>query len=122
MSVSSGISIIQNKRIELFRQKFAEKGLVRLFTQYELEYSLQKSNWAQHLGCRFAAKCAFFHAMKWDKWYDYMSVSIEHGTLGAPCMILSGQIDGFFRNSEYSAIHISMSHIKEYSIANILLT
>jgi len=95
--------------------------LNKLFTDSEIQYSVNKIGSAQHLGARFAAKCAFFQAVKWIGKRDYSSIEIKKDIFGAPYFSFDTELQSYINQLNIHKINLTMTHIKEYSIANVIL-
>ncbi|MCD6460626.1 holo-ACP synthase [bacterium] len=121
MIVACGISLISNDKIKQAEQKFGEKFLNYLFTKEELAYSCPKKILYQRLGARFAAKCAVFQALGWNKWRAYKSIKIVKNNLGAPGVCVAGKIKQYIIDNDYKRINLSVSHIEDYSIAQVVV-
>lgn len=119
MKVTCGIDIIEIERIKESIEKSKEAFLSRVFTENEIKYcESRKKQKYQHYAARFAAKEAAFKALSWkidDKysisWKDFEVVNIEEGR---PILKIVG-ID----LKDIENIDISISHCKEYAIANV---
>ena len=119
MKVTCGTDIIEINRIKGGIERLGDKFINRIFTKKEIEYCESKKNQKyQHYAARFAAKEAAFKALsceirdKYDiKWTDFEVIRGEQGkpTINIYC------ID--YNNIEN--IDLSLSHCKEYAIANV---
>lgn len=113
MIVGIGVDIIEVDRV----QKLAEKNprfLNRVFTSEEIQYCTGKKNKHQHLAARFAAKEAFFKAL--GRKIHWTDVGIINRPSGKPELVLKSP--GPF---PFDKTHVSVSHIKEYAIAYVVL-
>ena len=124
MKISCGIDIIEVKRIKDAIENLKDKFLKEIYTEKEIEYCESKNVMKyEHYAVRFAGKEAVYKAVskflenKYDlKWKD---IEILNDNNGKPYVTLNSNI---FK--EKIEVEISLSHIKEYAIANcvILLT
>ena len=122
MNVKCGTDIIEVERIKKAIEKNEDKFLNEVFTKKEIEYCNSKSIMKyQHFAARFAAKEAVFKAVsgllnnKYDiTWKDIEVLNDENGR---PYVNIS-KIDSL-KNIE--SIDISISHIKNYAIANCIV-
>ena len=121
MIVSCGISLVDNNRIRESEKKFGNKFLNYLFTKEELDYCCSKKVLYQRLGARFAAKCALYQALNWDNWRVYKSVKIIKNDLGAPAVCVKGKLKEYVDKQGYKQINLTMSHINDYSIAQVII-
>ena len=121
MKIRTGTDIIEieivKSSIEYTDGKFCE----RVYTEKEIEYcESKKMQKYQHYAARFAAKEAVFKAIskilngKYDiTWKDIEVLNDENGR---PYIKLSEQ----FAN-KIEDIDISISHCKEYAVANVVV-
>lgn len=119
MKVTCGTDIIEINRIKESIEKFGDKFVNRIFTKDEIYYcESKKEQKYQHYAARFAAKEAAFKALSWKienkfyvLWTDF-EVSIDKQ--GRPEL-------NIYRMdlSDIENIDISMSHCKEYAVANV---
>jgi len=117
-----GVDIVEIKRIKKLIErdnKFVEK----IFTQKEIDYCKNKIRKEQHYGARFAAKESFLKALGTGlrtgmSWKD---ISIKNDKLGKPKVELHGETLEKFKKMKYKQIHLSISHIKEYAIAYVII-
>lgn len=123
MKICCGTDIIEIKRIQesIEDEKTGKAFLERVYTKKEIEYcESKKLQKYQHYAARFAAKEAAFKAIseqiedKYDiTWKDIEVVNNEQGR---PQLNLIG-ID----LSNIENIDLSISHCKEYAVANVTL-
>ena len=119
MKVTCGIDIIEIERIKESIENLGAKFLERVYTKKEIEYCEEKkSQKYQHYAARFAAKEAAFKAISWkiqDKyevcWKDFEVVNDKQGR---PKLNIIG-ID----LKDIENIDLSISHCKEYAVANV---
>ena len=119
MKVTCGIDIIEIERIKESIENLGAKFLERVYTKKEIEYCEEKkSQKYQHYAARFAAKEAAFKAVSWkikDKyevcWKDFEVVNDKQGR---PKLNIIG-ID----LKDIENIDLSISHCKEYAVANV---
>lgn len=121
MKVTCGTDIIEIERVKESIEKLGEKFLDRVFTKKEIEYcESKKAQKYQHYAVRFAAKEAGFKAISWkidDKyevcWKDF---EILNDKQGRPKLNILG-ID----LKDIESIDLSMSHCKQYAVANVTI-
>lgn len=121
MKISCGTDIIEVQRIKKAIENLDNKFLEEIYTKKEIEYCENKNVMKyEHYAARFAGKEAVYKAAskflenKYDlKWRD---MEILNDSNGRPYVILNeGIIKG---NIE---VDISLSHIKDYAIANCVI-
>ena len=121
MNISCGTDIIEVDRIKKVIENLGNKFLNEIYTQKEIEYCESKNvTKYEHYAARFAAKEAIFKAAskflknKYDlKWQD---MEIINDSNGRPYVNL---VQGIIK--ENIEIDISLSHIKDYAIANCVI-
>ena len=119
MKISCGVDIIEIDRVKESIESLGERFINRVFTEKEIEYCESKNAQKyQHYAARFAAKEATFKALSWkleDKyaicWKDIEVVDNEQGR---PSLNIIGM-----NLDDIENIDISLSHCKEYAVANV---
>ena len=122
MKIRTGIDIIEIERVKQSIEDTEGKFCARVYTEKEIEYcESKKAQKYQHYAARFASKEAVFKAVspllknKYDiGWKD---IEILNDDNGRPFVnILNENIKGI------ENIDISMSHCKQYAVANVLIS
>jgi holo-[acyl-carrier protein] synthase len=117
-----GTDIAEVNRIA--RELVKNKGLKeRIFTDSEIEYCESKRYPEQHFAGRFAAKEAFFKATGtgWGSGYAFSQIEIIPNETGKPIIQLMEKSKEFVELNQISNIHVSISHLKEYALATVIL-
>ena len=120
MQVKTGIDIIEVERIKRAIECHNNRFLYRIFTDNEIAYCNSKNKLRyEHFAARFAAKEAGLKAVsellknKFELgWKDIEIINHEEGK---PKLIIHKKIDYI------DSIDVSMSHIKEYAIASVVV-
>jgi len=120
MRILCGTDIIEVRRIKESIERSGDKFINILFTPAEIEYCESKRNAKYyHYAGRFAAKEAIFKAISSrlkDKFeMSWKDVEILNNEMGRPKV--------FFINKTLESltnIDISLSHCKEYAVANVV--
>lgn len=122
MIIGTGVDIVQNKRIERLINKYGEHFFEKIYTEREIEYCKSKKNYISSFAARFAAKEAVLKAlgtgMRNNSWQE---IEIANNELGKPKVLLFNKTAQKAEELNVSSIFISMSHEKEYSIAQIIM-
>ncbi len=121
MDITCGTDIIEVERIQKAIENKGNKFLNEVYTEKEIEYCERKSIMKfEHYAVRFAGKEAVFKALSGllDNKYDltWLDIEILNDKQGRPHVVLNKQ--KVHANVE---IDISLSHIKEYAIANCIV-
>ncbi len=115
MLIGTGTDITEVRRIRQAVEKWGEDFLKRIFTKTEIKNARTKTSFYQHLAGRFAAKEAIFKAVG-DSQLSWQDIQIHNDQEGKPvCVFLNG------RGKDIN-IHISISHVKTYAVANAIVT
>ena len=120
MIIGTGIDIVEVSRIKKAIEKPALKE--KVFSKQEIGYCT-KDKTAQSFACRAAAKEAFFKALGtgWRGKMKITEVEILNNKLGKPFIELSGETKKKFKSAGGKKIHLSLSHIKKYAVAFVII-
>jgi holo-[acyl-carrier protein] synthase len=115
MIIGTGVDITEVTRLRQAVEKWGDEFLNRIFTKEELENARKRATIYQHLAGRFAAKEAVFKALGDPKlnWKDVQILNDKHGK---PCCVVLGS------KGKKVNVHISISHVKNYAVANAIVT
>jgi holo-[acyl-carrier protein] synthase len=115
MILGTGVDITEVRRLKQAVEKWGDSFLDRVFTKEELRNAKKRVSLYQHLAGRFAAKEAIFKAMG-DNRLSWQDLEILNDKDGRPyCRILNPKV-------RKAQIHISISHVKNYAVANAVAT
>jgi holo-[acyl-carrier protein] synthase len=115
MILGTGIDIIEIDRIEKAIKRWGDHFINHVFTAKEIEYAQKHKNSAQHFAARFAAKEAIYKAISNNPTLRWKDIEILNNAQGKPYCQLN---DPKFNNQ----ILISLSHTKNYAVANAIIT
>lgn len=118
-----GIDIVEIKRIQNFFSEHS-KFLRRIYTEKEVAYCQQmRRNPYQHFAARFATKEAVFKALGtgWRGKMKWTDIEVLNDKLGKPYLNLYGAVKEAADKKNVNDIAVSLSHCKEYAIAEVLL-
>ena len=121
MKIKCGIDMIEIDRIRKDIENLGEKFLKRIYTEKEIEYcESKKKQKYQHYAARFCVKEAVFKAISEKlenkykiEWTDFETLNTEQGRP----MVKIKNVD----NYKIENIDISISHCKQYAIANVVI-
>ena len=123
MIVGTGIDIAEVPRIEASIARFGNRFLHRIFTEAEIRYCESKANRVERYAARFAAKEAAMKAIGtgWNHGVTWRDVEICRQPGRRPTIAFHGKAAEFA--AKLGAVHIalSLSHIREYAIAQVIL-
>ena|SRR3989338_2989605 len=115
MIIGTGVDITEVRRLRQAVEKWGEEFLQRVFTKEELENAKTRGSLYQHLAGRFAAKEAVFKALG-DAKLTWKDVQILNDKDGKPHCTISNN------KTKKIEAHISISHVKNYAVANAIIT
>lgn len=121
MKITCGTDTIEIERVKESIENVGTKFIERVYTEKEIEYcESRKRQKYQHYAGRFAAKEAAFKAISKildDKysvcWKDFETINDGQGR---PSIILHN-----INTEKIESIDVSISHCKEYAIANVVI-
>lgn len=118
-----GLDAIETARIDKLISSKGESFSLRVFTEAEIAYCESKKNRSQHYAARFAAKEAFMKALGTGKQLgiSWREIEVYNDELGKPGIRLSGRALEITKEKGISAIHLSLTHLKEMAIAVVIL-
>ena len=122
MIIGTGIDIVKNNRIEQLIKKYGARFLEKIYLDDEINYCNTKVNSTPSFAARFAAKEAVVKAlgtgMRKKSWHD---IEIINNKQGKPEVRLFDNTAHRAEELEVDNIFLSISHEKEYSVAQIIL-
>ncbi|HSH45810.1 MAG TPA: holo-ACP synthase [Longimicrobiales bacterium] len=123
MIVGTGMDLVTIQRFRGFRERRGERGLVRVFTESELQYCMSRVDPAPSLAARFAAKEAFFKAigLGWGVGGGWLDVEVTRDDRGAPGLDLSGRAAETAMERGVIRSHLSLTHTDEVAGAVVVL-
>ena len=121
MIIGTGIDIVEISRIKRAAQKWGDTFLNKVFTRKELEYSKKKHFPYQHLAARFAAKEAVAKAFGDVDQISWKDIEVNNLENGKPHIKLTGNANSLKNKRGINKIIISLSHSKNYAVANAIL-
>jgi len=120
--LGTGIDIIEIERIKKAINK-NNKFLERIYTKKEIEYFKQKGYKAQTIAGNFAAKEAISKAFGTGiRGYNFKDVEILRNSLGKPVVKMYNELYELSEKLEIKEIILSISHSKDYAVANAIIT
>lgn len=123
MIVGTGIDIAEVPRLEQTIQRFGQRFLHRVFTEAEIRYCESKANRVERYAARFAAKEAAMKAIGtgWNHGVAWRDVEVCRQPGGRPTMAFHGKAAEFAAKLGAEHVALSLSHTKEYAIAQVIL-
>jgi holo-[acyl-carrier protein] synthase len=115
MILGTGIDIVEIDRLQKALDRWGEDFLTHIFNEEEIAYAKEKKFPAQHYAARFAAKEAVYKAFGDNRTLSWKDMTILNDENGKPhCQLKNTDLEG--------TILISISHTKNYAVANAIIT
>jgi len=123
MIFGTGVDIVEVSRMRDAIENWGENFLSKIFTRNEIEYSNSKRFSPQHFAARFAAKEAVVKAFGEPRKYPIKWTDIEvlNDGEGKPVMKFHEGALRLKKLKKIDEVIVSMSHSKNYAIANVIL-
>ena len=114
---------MDNERIRNLLGKFGDRFLKRIFSESEIDYCMKKADPVPFLSGRFACKEAFVKAIQLEKSevLDLREIELYGRDFGKKKLVIHGRAKEMFQNKGFDSISVSISHVKEYSTAIVIL-
>lgn len=119
-----GIDISDKRRMQETLTRLGDKFLERILTPRELEAIPSNQNrQVEYVAGRFAAKEAFAKATGWGigKELSWQDMEVINDSRGKPVIQLSEQWLETYDPKRSLSFHISISHEKNYAVAQIII-
>jgi holo-[acyl-carrier protein] synthase len=115
--IGTGVDLIEISRIAAATRN--ERFNERVYTAAEL---IETKKLPHRLAGFFAAKEALLKAMGTGlAGFNWCEIEITHNEEGAPHFQVNGKVAAFLAAQKVSRIHLSISHCKEYAVAQVIL-
>ena len=123
MIVGCGIDLVKVERIEKIIKRWGNSFTSRIFTSLEGEYcEKKKNNKYQSYAGKFAAKEALLKSLGLGlKGANWKEIEVRNDELGQPIIDISGKLKNIASAKGVSKYFVSISHTKEYAIAQVIL-
>lgn len=123
MIVGMGVDIVEIFRVQDAVKKWGGSFLTKIFTPREIKYSNSKRFSYQHFAARFAAKEAVVkafgepnkHPIRWTE------IEVLNDKEGKPVIAFHNDALRLKNKKKVGNVIVSMSHSKDYAIANVIL-
>jgi len=121
--IGCGIDLVKIERIEKIIKKWGDNFTSRVFTLLEREYcEKKKGNKYQSYAGRFAAKEALLKSLGLGlRGVNWKDIEIENNELGQSIIETSGKLKKIASEKGVSKYFITISHTKDYAIAQVIL-
>jgi len=123
MIFGTGVDIVEVFRMRDAIRKWGENFLSKIFTAREIHYSNARRFSHQHFAARFAAKEAVVKAFGEPRRYPikWTDIEILNDREGKPVIEFHDDALKLKKIKKVSEVIVSMSHSKNYAVANVIL-
>lgn len=123
MIFGAGVDIVEVFRMRDAIDKWGDNFLKKVFTDKEIEYSSSKRFSCQHFAARFAAKEAVVKAFGEPKKFPikWTEIEVVNDGEGKPMIIFYHDALKLKELKKIDKVILSMSHSKNYAVANVIL-
>ena len=123
MILGMGVDIVEIFRMKDAIKKWGDSFLTKIFTRREIKYSNSRRFSHQHFAARFAAKEAVVkafgepskHPIRWTE------IEVLNDREGKPVIEFHKDALKLKNKKKVEDVVVSMSHSKNYAIANVIL-
>ncbi|HEB01951.1 MAG TPA: holo-[acyl-carrier-protein] synthase [Nitrospirae bacterium] len=120
MILGVGVDIVSNLRIEEAVQTF-DAFLERIYTPEEIKYCYKRAKPFPSLAARFAAKEAMIKAIPSRETIPMTEIEVVVEDNGQPSIHPGKTLKEELDKAGATAIHLSISHEKTYSVAYVVI-
>jgi len=123
MILGTGIDIVEVFRLRDAISKWGDSFLTKIFTQREIDYSNSRRFSYQHFAARFAAKEAVIKAFGEPRRHpiNWTDIEVLNDKEGKPVIEFRKDAMKLKKKKRVGDVIVSMSHSKNYAIANVIL-
>ena len=123
MIFGTGVDIVEIFRMRDAIDKWGEAFLTRIFTPREIKYSNSRRLSHQHFAARFAAKEAVVKAFGEARKHplNWTEIEVLNDREGKPIIEFHDDALKLKKAKKISDVIVSLSHSKNYAIANAIL-
>jgi phosphopantethiene--protein transferase domain len=123
MILGTGVDIVEIFRMRDAIDKWGEAFLTRIFTPREIKYSNSRRFSHQHFAARFAAKEAVVKAFGEGRKHplNWTEIEVLNDKEGKPVIEFHNGALKLKKKKKVSDVIVSLSHSKNYAIANAIL-
>lgn len=123
MIFGTGVDIVEVFRMRDAIEQWGDSFLGKIFTKKEISYSNSRRFASQHFAARFAAKEAVIKAFGEPRKHPirWTDMEVLNDDEGKPVMVFHDDALRLKKKKRISGVIVSMSHSKNYAIANVIL-
>lgn len=123
MIFGTGVDIVEVFRMRDAINAWGDNFLRKVFTGREINYSNSRRFSHQHFAARFAAKEAVMKAFGEPRRFpiNWTDIEVLNDGEGKPIIEFHGDASKLKKKKSVGDVIVSMSHSKNYAIANVIL-
>ena len=122
MIFGTGLDIIEISRIKSSLEKYSPRFENKLFTNKEIDYCQSQADPGKHFAARFAVKEAVSKSLGTGitREVGFKDIEVVNQVSGKPIVRMTGPGKQLFEKLNLKSIHISISHDRNYAIAQAI--
>tara|TARA_Y100000588_G_scaffold350732_1_gene402054 strand:- start:333 stop:710 length:378 start_codon:yes stop_codon:yes gene_type:complete len=122
MIFGTGLDIIEISRIKRSLEKYSPRFENKLFTDKEIDYCQSQADPGKHFAARFAVKEAVSKSLGTGitREVGFKDIEVINQVSGKPIVKMTGCGKRLFEKLNLKSIHISISHDRNYAIAQAI--
>ena len=122
MIIGTGVDIVAVARIKRLLEKHSPRFEEKIFTADEILYCRSRAEPEIHFAARFAVKEAVMKCLGtgMDQGIAFKDIEVANEETGKPAIKMHGEGKELFTRLKLGTIHISISHDKNYAIAQAI--
>lgn len=122
MIAGIGVDIVEVSRVAQALERQGDRFAARVFTPGEIaECWPSEQQRCRRLAARFAAKEAALKALGIGlRGVSWQEIEVVKDSLGKPSLRLTGRLAEIAAAQGVTAMHLSLSHCKEYALAQVV--
>jgi holo-[acyl-carrier protein] synthase len=124
MLIGTGLDLIEVERIARSIERFGDRFLSRIYTDYEIAYCRRRvKGSAESFAARFAAKEAGAKALGTgiSRGVTWSEFQVEREPGGRPTLLLKGRAADLARQLGVKAISLSLTHTADLAMASVVM-
>lgn len=121
--VGVGVDLIHVPRIARVWQRYGDKFLRKYLHPAEIQQVHQRSpvRATQYLAARWAVKESFYKALGGARTIPFPQIRVAENEYGRPYIVQEGKLKQILDEVGITSTLVSISHEKDYAIANVIL-
>ena len=118
-----GTDLVDVIRIRKIIEKWGDRFIGKVYSHVEIDYCQKKAFPAIHFAARFAAKESFLKSLGigLGMGVGLKDIELINNEKGSPLLKLHNRADEVLREAGVTAVHVSLTHTRNYASAVVIL-